>query len=121
MDDPIEFIIDFTVEDSEPIEIEMLSDDPIEMEYHTGDILYVRDHLSYRHTLSQIDINNKYVTVTELAEITDKPTVQIFVAQCGIKLHYLTDYIINQYNQIYWNGYLAEGQLAVGDTLEIYY
>ena len=73
------------------------------------------------HVLSQIDIDNKYITKSELASVAVKDSVLVFVDECGIKLQNGTDYIIDNENRITWNGYEAEELLSVGDTIKVYF
>ena len=120
-DEMIEYVIDFTAEDTEPIEIEMLSDEPIEIEYSEADIIYIQERRKYQHTLSQVDIDNKYIFLSELSALLDKGSVQVFVAQCGLKLQYIQDYTISNDSKIIWAGFSADGLLLPGDILEIYY
>ena len=120
-DEMNEYVIDFTAEDTEPIEIEMLSDEPMEIDYTEADIIYLQERRKYQHTLSQVDIDNKYIFLSELSGLADKGSVQVFVAQCGLKLQYLQDYSITNDSKIIWDGFSAEGLLIPGDLLEIYY
>ena len=113
--------MNFIEDNSEPIEMVAPADEPIEIDMLAGDAVYIKEHLRYSHTLSQIDIDNKYIIISELNSLADKATAQLFVAQCGIKLQYGADYSISADAKISWAGLLAEGQLNVGDTIEIYY
>lgn len=76
---------------------------------------------TYAISLSQVDIDNKFITVNELNIVEDKSNVLVFLENSGFKFEYGIDYTINNYNQITWNGFGLDGKLIVGDIIKVYY
>lgn len=73
----------------------------------------------YTHTLSQIDIDNKFIVVSGLSTITDKSKALLFIENAGIMLEYGVDYSIDTDNKISWSNTPLENQLIVGDKIKI--
>ena len=114
--------INFTVLQPKPVSI-TIGGKPISFTVANRGVTYVTSGLRspYAHSLSQIDIDNKYITVNELISVLDKSSVLVFLENSGFKFEYGVDYTINIYNQIIWNGYNLDGKLMVGDFIKVYY
>jgi len=112
-------IIDLSNE-NEVIELEIQDDYQYEIEVTTGDI-YKDFGNCYIHHISQVDIDNKYVIISDLSNVTDKKNILIFVENAGIALEYQVDYDIVEGNKITWQGYELETKLQLNDKLKVYY
>ena len=114
-------IIDLSNE-NEVIELEIQDDYQYEIEVTTGDInVYQGFGNCYIHQISQVDIDNKYVIISDLSNVTDKKNILIFVENAGIALEYQVDYDIVEGNKITWQGYELETKLQLNDKLKVYY
>lgn len=78
-------------------------------------------HNTYKYTLSQIDIDNKFIIISELSTLTDKTKAIIVIENVGIVLEYDVDYVIDNDNKIIWEETELEAKLQVADKLKIYY
>lgn len=78
-------------------------------------------HNTYNYTLSQIDIDNKFIIISELSTLSDKTKAIIVIENVGIVLEYDVDYVIDNDNKIIWEETELEAKLQVGDKLKIYY
>ena len=76
---------------------------------------------TYQYTLSQIDIDNKFIIISELSTLTDKTKAIIVIENVGIVLEYDVDYVIDNDNKIIWEETELEAKLQVADKLKIYY
>lgn len=93
----------------------------IEIEIATDVNIYQGFGNCYIHHISQVDIDNKYIIISNLSNVTDKKNVLIFVENAGIALEYQIDYDIIEGNKITWQGYDLETKLQLNDKLKVYY
>lgn len=110
MSENVENIIDFTLDETEPITFEAPGGD-VEI------VIGLRAHL---FTLTQINIDNKYISSSIIESVMDKSLMQVFLEKCGIKFEYDVDYSVDS-DKIIWDGYNIESNLKVGDKIKIYY
>ena len=106
---PTEFNIDFTNVNDPVIEFEA----PIEGAVN-GQLK------SYLHTLSQVDIDNKYIDASYLHFVLDKTAVQVWLESSICKLAYDVDYTIAN-DRINWDARDPDNLIKLGRKLKIYY
>ena len=115
-------IITFTVQQPKPVLI-TIGSQPISFTVANRNVTYITSGLksSYSYSLSQIDLDNRFITINELATVADKSNVLVFLENSGFKFEFGVDYTINNYNQISWTGFGLDGKLIVGDIIKVYY
>ncbi len=90
--------------------------------------LYIDPNVLYEHyeeiTLTQTDIDNKYVSLTENVDVRQPQTSKLYVVGSPIQI-YNTDYIIefdgSYIRRIFWGSKGLDGVLEENDTLRIWY
>ena len=114
--------ISFSVQQPKPISI-TVGGKPISLTVANRNVTYISSSIygDYTHTLSQIDLDNKFITINELAIIANKSKVLVYLENSGFKFEYDVDYSINNDNQIIWAGFNLENKLIVGDIIKVYY
>jgi hypothetical protein len=115
------FDIDLTTTE-EPIVLEVPADEQRTLEVTTGQInIYEGFGDTYSYTLSQVDIDNAFIIVSELSIVANKQKILIIIENVGIALEYGIDYSIIESSKITWDGYELESKLQIGDKIKIYY
>lgn len=76
--------------------------------------------MTYTHTLSQTDIDNKYIPAPYLHYVLDATAVQVWDIDESHLFKYDRDYII-QNDKIIWDGKPTEQLLEIGNNLKIFY
>jgi hypothetical protein len=76
---------------------------------------------SYQYTLSQVDIDNKYIIISQLSTVADKSKIIVLIENASFIAEYLTDYIIDSEGKISWAGLDLENKLMIGDKIKVYY
>lgn len=114
-------VISFRVSQPKPVTL-VAGGSSLSFRVNTGTVnVYGAVAAEYTHVLSQVDVDNKFISLIGLGSIANKSIVQIFIDNCGIKLEYGVDYTITLENKIFWEGYILDGKLAAGDKLKVYY
>lgn len=94
----------------------------LELEAVAGEVtIYSGFGNVYSHTLSQVDIDNKFIIVSDLSTVADKQKILIFVENVGIGIEYGIDYSIVEGNKIIWSGLELESKLQLSDKIKVYY
>ncbi|GEM_PF-3105106 len=118
---PDESEIDLSLTE-EIIELEYINDEVPEVEMILGDVnVYEGFGDTYSYQLSQVDIDNKFIIISNLLTVANKQKILIFVENVGIALEYGIDYYIIEGSKITWSGYELESKLQVGDKIKVYY
>jgi hypothetical protein len=115
--------IDMTVETPQPIVFLFEAATPV-FEFKFAEQVVISKggfNNEYTHILSQVDVDNKFISMTELSAVIDKSKVLIFLDNIGLKLAYNVDYSINSLNKIIWSSYTLDGVLAPGDVIKVFY
>lgn len=76
---------------------------------------------SYQYTLSQVDIDNKYIVISEISSVTDKSKIIVLIENASFIAEYSIDYTIDSEGRINWAGLGLEDKLIVGDKIKVYY
>ncbi|MBI1936649.1 MAG: hypothetical protein HYS25_00850 [Ignavibacteriales bacterium] len=116
-----DFNIDLTIEE-EPIVLEFPKEEVIQLEAVSGDVnIYAGFGDIYSHTLSQVDIDNKFIIISGLSTVSNKQKILALVENVGIAIEYGIDYDIVDGSKLIWNGLELESKLQVGDKIKVYY
>jgi hypothetical protein len=75
---------------------------------------------TYTHTLSQIDIDNKYIIISPLTEV-DKSKIIVLIENASFIAEYGVDYTIDELGKISWDGFGLMDKLTVNDKIKVYY
>lgn len=75
---------------------------------------------TYLHTITLLDVGNKFVEASYLQNVSDLSMVQVWIDSSMVKLSYLDDYAI-QNGRIIWAGLDAEQLFKPGRKLRVYF
>lgn len=106
----------------EIIQLEILSETPIEIQPIDGNsISTISPRQYYIHQLSQVDIDNKFIIISDLINVTDKASVLLVVENASFICEYGIDYVIDAGGKISWGNLGLEDKLQINDKIKIYY
>jgi hypothetical protein len=115
--------IKFTVQQPKPITF-TVGGKPVSFTIANRNVTYVTTngfYYTYSWTLSQIDIDNKFIIISDLSTVQNKEKILALIENAGIVLEYGIDYNIIEGSKITWNDYELESKLQVGDKIKVYY
>jgi len=118
--------IKFTVQQPKPITF-TVGGKPVSFTIANRNVTYVTYvttngfYYTYSWTLSQIDIDNKFIIITDLSTVVIKEKILVLIENCGLALEYGVDYNIVDGSKITWIGLELESKLQVGDKIKVYY
>ncbi|MEJ5352444.1 MAG: hypothetical protein WHS65_12720 [Melioribacteraceae bacterium] len=106
---------------NEVIDLEFIDDEKIEIKSVDNVNIYEGFGSCYIYQLSQVDIDNKFIIISDLSTVSDKKNILITIDNASFICEYLVDYIIDNEGKISWNGLGLEDKLQVGDKIKVYY
>jgi len=76
---------------------------------------------TFTHTLSQVDIDNKYIIISSLSEVADKSKIIVLIENASFIAEYGIDYTIDELGKISWAGLELFDKLITNDKIKVYY